>query len=93
MTSIKQEPQSTATTAPAQKIAVVTKRRGQPRNQSVATCQLLDTIEEMGEDPQPLTEFDFCETESEAADLCEILEDNSELDSEEPIIDFTSDQA
>ena len=35
---------------------------------------------------------DFDETESEATDLCKILEDNSDLDMDEPMIDFTDDQ-
>ena len=35
---------------------------------------------------------DFEETESEAADLCEILEGNSDLNMDKPMIDFTNDQ-
>ena len=58
----------------------------------MATCQVLDTIEENNEDLQAYPEFDFGETESEVEDLCEILENNSELDSEEPMIDLGSEQ-
>ena len=61
---------------PAQKVAVIVKRRGRPKAQPVATCQVLDTIEEVSEDSQVYPNLDFGETESEAADLCEILEEN-----------------
>ena len=72
--TVKQEPTGMVTTAPAQKVAFMTRRRGRPRNQPVATCQILDTIEEVNEDSQMYSDPDFGETESEAADLCEILE-------------------
>ena len=36
--------------------------------------------------------LDYCETESEAADLCEILEENSDLTTDEPLIELASDQ-
>ena len=91
MTTIKQGPPSMTPAAPAQKVAVAV-RRGRPRNQPVATCQVLGTIEEMNESLPPYPDLDFGETESEAADLCEILEENSDLDSEEPMIDFSDDQ-
>ena len=39
-------------TAPAQKAVVAVKRRGRPKAQPVATCQVLDTIEEVNEDSQ-----------------------------------------
>ena len=91
-TYVKQEPSSTSLTAPARKIAMATRRRGRPKNQLVATCQVLDTIEENNEDLQVCPEFDFGETESEVEDLCEILENNSELNSEEPMIDLSSEQ-
>ena len=58
----------------------------------MATCQVLDTIEEVDEDLQAYPEFDFGKTESEVEDLCEILENSSELDSKEPMIDLTSEQ-
>ena len=53
---------------------------------------MLDTIEEVNEDSQACPNFDFIETESEAADLCEILDENSDLDIEEPLIDLAVDQ-
>ena len=68
LTTIKQQQLSMTMTAPAQKAAVAVKRRGRPKAQPVATCQVLDTIKEVNEDSQ----MDFGETESEAADLCEI---------------------
>ena len=68
LTTIKQQQLSMTMTAPAQKAAVAVKRRGRPKAQPVATCQVLDTIKEVNEDLQ----MDFGETESEAADLCEI---------------------
>ena len=58
----------------------------------MATCQVLDTIEEVNEDSQVYPNLDFGETESEAADLCEILEENSDLSTSEPLIDLASDQ-
>ena len=78
--------------APAWKVAVAVWRRGRPRNQPVATCQVIDTIEEVNEDSQMYSDLDLGETESEATDLCKILEDNSDLNMDEPMIDFTSDQ-
>ena len=58
----------------------------------MAPCQVMDAIEEVNEDLQICSEPDFGETKSEAADLCEILENNSDLDIDEPMIDFTGDQ-
>ena len=78
--------------APAQKVAVAVRRRGRPRNQPVATCQVMDTIEEVNEDSPMYFDPDFEETEPEAADLCEILEENSDLDMDKPVIEFTGDQ-
>ena len=91
-TLIKKEPSNTLLAAPARKITVATQRRGRPKNQPVTTCQVLDMIEEVNEDLQACPEFDFGKTESEAEDLCEILEDNSELNSEEPMINLGSEQ-
>ena len=48
--SVKQEPTTMTPAAPVQKVAVAVRRRGRPRNQPVATCQVLDTIEEVNED-------------------------------------------
>ena len=90
--TVKQEPTSTAPAAPAQKVAVAVRRRGRPRNQPVATCQVLDTIKEVNEDSPIYSDPDFGETESETAYLCKILENNSDLDIDEPIVDFTNDQ-
>ena len=90
--TVKQEPTGTVTTALAQKVAAANRRRGRPRNQPVATCQVLDAIEEVNEDSQIYSDLDFGETESEAADLCEILENSSDLNIDEPMIDFTGDQ-
>ena len=78
--------------APAWRAAIAVKRRGRPRAQPVATCQVLDTIEEVNEDSQMYPDLDFDETESEAADLCEILEENSDLSIDEPLIDLATDQ-
>ena len=78
-------------TAPAWRVAIAVKRRGRPKAQPVATCQVLDTIE-VNEDSQMYPDLDFGETESEAADLCEILEDNSDLSIDEPLIDLATDQ-
>ena len=92
VTTIKQELSNVTMTASAQKVAITVKRRGRPRAQPVATCQVLDTIEEVNEDSQIYPDLDFGETESEAADLCEILEENSDLSTDEPLIDLASDQ-
>ena len=91
LTTIKQ-PSNTTTTAPVQKAAVVVKRIGRSKVQPVATCQMLDTIEEVNEDSQMYPDLDFGETESEAADLCEILDENSDLSVDEPLIDLAIDQ-
>ena len=72
--------------------AITVKRRGRPKAQPVATCQMLDTIEEVNEDSQMYPDLDFGETESEAADLCEILDENSDLSVDEPLIDLATDQ-
>ena len=79
-------------TAPVWKAAIAVKRRGRPKAQPVATCQVLDTIEEVNEDLQMYPDLDFGETESEAVDLCEILEENSDLSVDEPLIDLATDQ-
>ena len=50
MNTIKQDLTSVTTTASAQKAAMAVKRRGRPKAQPVATCQVLDTIEEVDED-------------------------------------------
>ena len=92
LTTIKQQPLNVTTTAPAWRAAIAVKRRGRPKAQPVATCQVLDTIEEVNEDSQMYPELDFSETESEAADLCEILEENSDLCIDEPLIDLGTDQ-
>ena len=91
LTNIRQPPNTTVT-APVQKAAVVAKRNLRSRAQPVATCQMLDMIEEVNEDSQTCPNFDFGETESEAADLCEILDENSDLDIDEPLIDLALDQ-
>ena len=91
LTNIRQ-PSNTTATAPVQKAAVVTKRNLRPRAQPVATCQMLDTIEEVNEDSQAYSNLDFIETESEAADLCEILDENSDLGIDDPLIDLAADQ-
>ena len=90
--SVKQEPTTMTPAAPAQKVAVAVRRMGRPRNQPVTTCQVMDTIEEVNEDSPMYFDPDFEEMESEAADLCKILEENSDLDMDEPMIDFTNDQ-
>ena len=92
LTTIKQQPSNTTMTAPVQKVAIAVKRRGRPKAQSVATCQMLDTIEEVNEDSQMYPDLDFGKTESEAADLCEILEENSDLSVDEPLIDLATEQ-
>ena len=86
------QPSNTTATAPVQKAAVVAKGNLRPRAQSVATCQMLHTIEEVNEDSQAYPNFNFGETESEAAALCEILDDNSDLSVDEPLIDLAVDQ-
>ena len=91
LTTIKQ-PSNTTATAPVQKAAIAVKRRGRPKAQPVATCQMLDTIEEINEDSQMYPDLDFGETESEAADLCEILDENSDLSVDKPLIDLATDQ-
>ena len=50
VTTIKQEPPNVTTTASAWKAAMAVKRRGRPKAQPVATCQVLDTTEEVNED-------------------------------------------
>ena len=99
MTTIKQEPTNVTMTASAQRAAIAVKRRGRPKAHPVATCQVLDTIEEVNEDSQMYPNLDFGETESEAADLCEILEENceileenSDLSIDEPLIDLATEQ-
>ena len=79
-------------TAPVWKAAIAVKRRGRPKAQPVATCQMLDAIEEINEDSQMYPDLDFGETESEAADLCEILDENSDLSVDRPLIDLATDQ-
>ena len=91
LTTIKQ-PSNTTMTAPVRKAAVTVKRRGRLKAQPMATCQMLDTIEEVNEDSQMYPDLDFGETESEAADLCEILDENSDLSVDEPLIDLATDQ-
>ena len=91
LTNIKQPPNTTVT-APVQKAAVTVKRKVKPKAQPVATCQMLNTIEEVNEDSQVYPDFNFGETESEAADLCEILDENSDLSVDEPLIDLAVDQ-
>ena len=92
LTTIKQQPSNTTMTVPVQKAAIAVKRRGRPKAQPVATCQMLDTIEEVNEDYQMYPDLDFGKTESEAADLCEILKENSDLSVDEPLIDLATDQ-
>ena len=46
-------------TAPAQRATIAVKRRGRPKAQPVATCQVLDTIEEVNEDSQVYPNLDF----------------------------------
>ena len=92
LTTIKQQTLSMTVTAPARKAAIAVKRRGRPKAQPVATCQMLDTIEEVNEDPQMYPDLDFGKTESEAADLFEILDKNSDLSIDEPLIDLATDQ-
>ena len=91
LTNIRQ-PLNTTATAPVWKEAVVAKRNLRSKAQPVATCQMLDTIEEVNEDSQAYPNFNFSETESEAAELCEILDENSDLSVDEPLIDLAVDQ-
>ena len=91
LTTIKQ-PSNMTMTAPVWKAAIAVKRRGRPKAQPVATCQMLDTIEEVNEDSQMYPDLDFAKTESEAVDLCEILDENSDLSVDEPLIDLATDQ-
>ena len=91
LTTIKQ-PSNTTATAPVWKAAIAVKRRGRPKAQPVATCQMFDTIEEINEDSQVYPDLDFSETELEAADLCEILDENSDLSVDKPLIDLAVDQ-
>ena len=92
LTTVKQQPSSTTATAPVWKAAIAVKRRGRPKTQPVATCQMLDTVDEVNEDSQMYPDLDFGETESEAADLCEILDKNSDLSVDKPLIDLATDQ-
>ena len=79
-------------TTSAWKVAMAVKRRGRPKAQPVATCQVLDTIEEVNKDSQMYPNLDCGKTELEAADLCEILEENSDISTKEPLIDFATHQ-
>ena len=92
LTAVKQQPSNTTVTAPVWKAAIAVKRRGRPKAQSVATCQMVDTIEEVNEGSQMYPDLDFGGTESEAADLCEILDENSDLSVDEPLSDLATDQ-
>ena len=92
LTTIKQQPSNTTVTAPVWRAAIAVRRRGRPKVQPVATCQMLDTIEEVNEDSQMYPDLDFSKTESEAADLCEILDKNSDLSVDKPLIDLAIDQ-
>ena len=91
LTTIRQ-PSNTTVTAPVQKAAIAVKRRGRPKAQPVATCQMLDTIEDENEDSQVYPDLDFSETESQAADLCKILDENCDLSIDKTIIDLATDQ-
>ena len=57
--TIKQEPPNVTMTTSAQKVAMAVKRRGRPKAQPVATCQVLDTIEEVHEDSQIYPKLDL----------------------------------
>ena len=92
LTTTKQQPLSMTMTTSAQKVAIAVKRRGRPKAQPMATCQVLDTIEEVNEDSQMYPNLDFGETKSEAADPCEILEENSDISTEKPLIALDTDQ-
>ena len=91
LTTIKQ-PSNTTMTAPVWKAAITVKRKLRSKAQPVATCQMLDTIEEANEDSQVYPDLDFGETESEAAGLFEILDENSDLSVDEPLINLAVDQ-
>ena len=91
LTTLKQQSSNTSVTAPVWKAAITVKRRGRPKAQPVATCQMLDTIEKVNEDSQMYPDLDFDETESEAADLCKLLDENSDLSVDEPLIDLAVD--
>ena len=69
VTTIKQELPNVTTTASVWKAAVAVKRRGRPKAQPVATCQALDTIEEVNENSQMYPDLDFGETESSRGSL------------------------
>ena len=58
LTTIKQ-PSNTTVTAPVWKAAIAVKRRDRPKAQPVATCQMLDTIEEVNEDSQVYPDVNF----------------------------------
>ena len=58
LTNVRQ-PSNTTVTAPVHKTAVVARRNLRPRVQPVATCQMLDTIEEVNEDSQAYSRFRF----------------------------------
>ena len=92
VTTIKQELPNVTMTASAWKAAVAVKRRGRPKAQPVATCQVLDTIEEVNDDSQMYPDLNFGKNESEAADLCETLEENSDLSIDKPLINLAIDQ-
>ena len=66
LTTIKQPSNATAT-APVWKAAIAIKGKLRPKAQPVATCQMLDTIEEANEDSQVYPDLDFGETESESS--------------------------
>ena len=61
ITTIKQEPSNMTMTTSAHKVAMAVKRRGRPKAQPVATCQVLDTIEEVNEDSKMYPDLDFGE--------------------------------
>ena len=92
LNTVRQQPSNTTATAPVWKATIAVKRRGRPKAQPVATCQMLDTIEEVNEDSQVYPDLDFGETKLEAADLCEILDENSDLSVDEPLIYLAVDQ-
>ena len=52
LTTIKQQSSNATVTAPAWRTAIAVKRRGRPKAQPVATCQMLDTIEEVMKIPK-----------------------------------------
>ena len=59
LTTVKQQPSNTTATAPVWEAAIAVKRRGRPKAQPVATCQMLDTIEEVNENSQMYADFRF----------------------------------